>query len=192
MKLFQSVQQAVQELDAKSFRNYVIAFFVLLTLIMSFMLYRYYSALGSLNQNMNTINNQREQIKEIAIRYNFVQKQQDAVETLLKQDPKFKIIQYFGSVLEQHGLTQANLARSPEASPTPLDTDHTEVTLVANLVGLNMKTIAELLDTLERKERIYTKDIEIIKPMPNARTVNLNLTIATLEPTAGKPIGPTE
>lgn len=181
MKILEPLEQSIIQLDAKTFRNYLIAFFVLLTLILGIILYRYYSSVSYIRKNIRRINEERERVKDIALSYELVKEQQRLVEALVKKNPNFKILGYFDTILTQHKLVN-NLVRKPETRPpTQLDTGHTEVTLIANLTGLNMKTIAELLDTLERNERINIKEIEITKPT-NGRTVNLNLTIATIEP----------
>ncbi len=182
MKILEPLEQSIAQLDAKTFRNYLIAFFVLLTLILGLILYRYYSSVSYIHQNIRKINEEREKVKEIALSYELVKEQQRLVEALIKKNPNFKIAGEFDKILTQHKLMN-NLARKPEPRRTVLDAGHTEVTLFANLTNLNMKTIAELLDTLERNERITIKEIEIAKPT-NGRTVNLNLTIATLEPTS--------
>ncbi len=180
MKILEPLEQSIAQLDAKTFRNYLIAFFVLLTLILGLILYRYYSSVSYIHKNIRRVNEERELVKDIALRYERVKEQQRLVEALVKKNPGFKILDYFNTILNQHRIMN-NLVRKPETRKTDLDTGHTEVTLLANLSGLNMKTIAELLDTLERNERINTKEVEITKPA-NGRTVNLNLTIATIEP----------
>lgn len=180
MKLFDSIEQHIAQLDAKTFRNYLIAFFTILGLTLGIILWRYYSSTQSIHKNIRRINQEREQVQDIALRNALVKEQQRVVEALIKRNPNFKILGYFDTVLSQHNLTR-NLSSRPETRPTDLDTGHTEMTLTANLTGLNMKSIVELLDTLERNDRINTKEIEITKP-GFGRTVNLNLTIATLEP----------
>lgn len=182
MKILEPLEQSITQLDAKTFRNYLIAFFVVLTLILGLILYRYYSSVSYIHKNIRRVNEERERVKEIALSYELVEEQQRLVEALIKKNPNFKIAGEFEKILTQHKL-MSNLVRKPDTHPTPLDTGHTEVTLLASLTNLNMKTIAELLDTLERNERITIKEIEITKPT-NGRTVNLNLTIATLEPTS--------
>ncbi|MGE0009650.1 MAG: hypothetical protein AB7F19_03840 [Candidatus Babeliales bacterium] len=180
MKIFEPLEQRIAQLDATTFRNYLIAFFAVITLIIGLILWRYYASVRSLHKNIRRINEEREEVKEITIRSERVKGQQRVVETLINKDPNFKILGYFDRVLAQHNLMN-NLVRRPDTRPTDLDTGHTEVTLFASLTNLNMESIAKLLDTLERNERINTKEIEITKPL-SGRTVNLSLTIATLEP----------
>jgi transposase len=190
MKALEPLEQRIAQLDATTFRNYLIAFFGALALILGLIMWRYYASVSSIHKNIRRINDEREQVKDITIRSERVKEQQRLVEALIKKDPSFKILGYFDRVLNEHRL-MGNLVRRPETRSTELDTGHTEVTLIANLTGLTMKTIAELLDTLERNERINTKDIEITKPL-SGRTVNLSLTIATLEPSSQAVTEPTE
>ncbi len=180
MKLLESLEQTIAQLDAKTFRTYLIAFFGAMALITGVILWRYYATVSAIQRNIRRINEEREEVKEITLGSERVKEQQRLVEALIKKDPNFKIIGYFDRVLNEQHLT-TNLVRRPDTRRTVLDTGHTEVTLIANLTNLNMRAIAELLDTLERNERITTKEIEITKPH-SGRTVNLNLTIATLEP----------
>lgn len=180
MKLLEPFEQSLTRLDSKTFRTYLIAFFGVMALITGIILWRYYSSVTYIHRNIRRINEEREQVKDLSIRDERVKEQKRVVEAVIKQDPTFKILGYFDTVLAQQRLMN-NLVRRPETRSNDIDTGHTEVTLFANLTGLNMKTVAELLDTLERNERIHIKEIEITKPM-GTRTVDVNLTIATLEP----------
>jgi ribosomal protein S17E len=55
------------------------------------------------------------------------------------------------------------------------------VLLNAKFDTMNMRQLCELLDAVEQNKRIYTKELEIIKSKKVPNTIDVNLTIATLQ-----------
>jgi exonuclease III len=180
MNALDQVREYIQGLNKQQFQRYLLALFAGIFLISSFIVYRYYSNISTLKKKIVYINNKRKEIKELLERYEIVQRQQEDVDALLEKEQNFKIGGYFNTVMNQVNITK-NKTRDPETSSEVLDNGYTEIKLYASFSDLNMQKLTELLDTLEQKERIYTKDLEIYKPNQGP-TINVNLLIATLEP----------
>jgi beta-lactamase regulating signal transducer with metallopeptidase domain len=68
-------------------------------------------------------------------------------------------------------------------SSSQIDHDtYRESILKVELSDMNMKQLCELLDELNKNKRINTKELEITKSKTAKRSINVALTIATLEP----------
>jgi len=181
MNIIENIKDSIDRLDQQNFRNYVVIFFVVLFALLGLLYYRYYRTMHELQKKVNLNNEIREErLQPILERYEQVKQQKADVDKLLAQDADFKIAGYFNDVIKQLGLSQ-NLAQPAETTKEELENEYTEIKLYANFTNLTMKNIVELLDKLEKKERIYTKEIEIYQPT-QSKQLNLNIQIATLEP----------
>lgn len=187
MTALNQIKLFFEGLDQKQFQRYLIGFCVVVILACVFIIFRSYRATSALRKRMIVTNQKRREVKEILERYESVKKQQAEVDALLAQDKDFKIGGYFNTVIKKLGL-QANSTREPEPSREELDNGYTEIKLYASFANMNTQKLTELLDTIEKTERIYTKEVEIYKPDKGA-TINVNLLIATLEPTTESPGG---
>lgn len=180
MSIFNTLRTATEQLDAKHFRYYAYGLIAAVFLFMSLSLYYYHHATAKLAVRIAMINQQRAKTQELLDRFQRVKKQQAEVDELLEQDREFKIGGYFSTVIQQLSLT-TNKTREPATSSVLLDNGYTEVQLYASFSNMNMQNIAELLDVLEQKSRIYVKELEIYKPDDANRSVNINIMIATLQ-----------
>ena len=59
----------------------------------------------------------------------------------------------------------------------------TEVQISSNLRGMSMKEVTDFLMLIAQVPQLYTKDITI-KKTPGRPTVDIDITVATLEPSA--------
>ncbi len=50
---------------------------------------------------------------------------------------------------------------------------------------MNMRELSELLNVLEQNKRVYTKELEVQKSRKSPRAIEVQLTIATLQPRTG-------
>lgn len=179
MNVLEKIHNYFEQLDTKTFRNYVLGAGLIYFALIGFFLYRHVSSVRFLQKRMGYLNVQRQDMQTLLARYGVVKNQQAEVDKLLEKDKDFKIGGFFNTVLNTLGIAKLK-SREPETSKELLDNGYTEVKLYASFSAIDMKTIATLLDKLEQNERIYTKEIEVYKPN-GATTLNLNLIIATLE-----------
>lgn len=182
MKFLTTIQTYIDNLDKKEFRNYLLIFFSVLILLLGLILFQYHRSVNSLKSRMTTINKTRSKVRDLVTRYELVKKQQVEVNAILAKEKDFKINQYFEQLLSKLHLTSYKTQDVETVSEEVLD-GYTEWTLYAQLNGINTRQMAELLHAIELEERLYTKALEI-EQAPQGRTINIKLTIATLEPKA--------
>jgi hypothetical protein len=178
MTIFDKVFNFIESLDSKKFIQYaagVIAGLVALTGLIS---WQYYSTIHQLRRKIDNVNELREEVRTLRQNMLQVHNQRLAVNTMLAEEPDFKIAGYFSSLLDKLSLTDKKITE--ENTQTDREDNYRESELVASLAGINMKELTQLLYELEQKARIYIKklDIEKSKKQPDALDVVIN--IATL------------
>lgn len=178
MNVLEKIYAYFEQLDTKTFRNYILILGAIYIAIVVFFIYRHVSYIHFLQRKMAQLNIKREDMQNLLARYEIVKNQQTEVDKLLEKDKDFKIGGFFNNIINTLGIAKLK-SREPETSKELLDNGYTEVKLYASFNNMDIKIIATLLDKLEQNERIYTKETEIYKP--NANTLNLNIVIATLE-----------
>ncbi len=179
MKWLDNVQNYLNNLDAKSFRNYAIAFFAAFLLIFAYLIYNFYSNIHSLKNKINVLNRKRRDVKELLQQYELVQKQKKQVEEILNKEKDFKIKQFFDATLTKLGIIQ-NKKSADDSLGESLE-GYTERKLDATIENINTKQLAELLEELERTDRIYLKEVDIEKDKTSP-AITVHIVIATLEP----------
>jgi hypothetical protein len=182
MAVLDQIQEYIEQLTTKQFKQFMIIIFSCSFLVSTFIVYRYYRNIHMLKNKIEEINKKRAEVRNILERFEIVKRQKAAVDNLLAKDKGFKILGYFNDKIIPKVGIEANKTREPATSSEELDNGYTEIRLDASFSKMNTQKLTELLDALEQNERIYTKDLEIYKP-DQGPTINVNLSIATLEPT---------
>lgn len=138
----------------------------------------YYSIYESMN-NLETINELRQEARLILQKAHYVRMQRDEVDAMLSQDPDFKIGGYFDEVLGRLQL-KAKETQS-DITQTDRDDQYREVELHARFVDMNMKQVTELLQAIEQNKRVYSKRLDIAYSKKNG-LLDVEIVIATLLP----------
>lgn len=177
MVALEKVRAFFEGLEEKYFYRYLIAFLLCVTLIASFIVFRYYKNMRYLIQRVNTINDLREEASTVLEKSLRVEQQRKEVDRMLDEDEDFKILGYFEGL-----VSQFKLPKPIEKRVTEIDRDenYRESTLDVKFADMNMKQLAQLLQTIEQNKRIYSKTLEITKPKRQPGTIEVNLVIATL------------
>ena len=181
MAFFLKIKDYLDNLESKDFKKYLLVTFAVLALLIGFLIFQYYRSASALKIKISAINRKRKDVQNMLERYERVKKQQIEVNSILAKEKDFKISQYFENLLEKLNISK-NKTQEPETLPKDVLDGYTEWTLYANLANLNTKKLSELLYAIEQEERIYTKELEIEKSTTNPRSINVKITIATLEP----------
>lgn len=180
MEFFENLRLYIERLDEKKLLTYMASALLIYALICGFIIYRFYANVGYYKARSATINKKRQELRDILTRLERVQKEQADVDALLDADRDFKIGGYFNDVMQKLNIMQ-NKTREPDTTSELLENGYTEVKLSASFANLSTQKLTELLLTIQDNPRIYTK--ELIVHQPNgARTINVTLVIATLEP----------
>lgn len=180
LQMLLSIRSWFESLDQKTFRNYALgAGGGLLVLSIGIMYYNYRSV-STLIQALDDVNSERKKVKTILIDAKQVQKKQETVRKMLDENLSFKINQYLTQVLET--LHLSNKSEPLTSGTRDIDDKHRETSVTVILNGMSMKEVTQLLQELEKKEKIYIKELSIERDKKRAETVKVIISIGTLEP----------
>lgn len=181
MELFNNIRNYITNLDQKEFYKITgIALGAVLVIMLGIMYYTH-TRVSYWRKRINVINEERDEIRTILEKDQLVTGQRAQVNAMLTENPDFKIQGYFTDLVNKLGFTGN---KAPTTSPSLGDRDdqeYREALLNAKFDAINMKQLCELLDELEHYDRIYIKELEIIKSKKVADAITVNLTIATLQ-----------
>ena len=181
MEIINRLRLAIEELDRRDFYKYLIIVLSIVLLLVGFFVFRYYRNSSNLRTRIEDVNEIREdRVRSILRRMDNVERQRKQVNDILAKEKDFKIAGYFDKLLSAQGLVDNSTERS--TSTIELDKEYREVILRARFVEMTMKQLCELLDAIEKKERVYAKSLEIIRSTKTPETIDVNMTIATLQP----------
>lgn len=179
MKILQPIIDFIKNLDKKQYYRYGILFLSATALILGIMIYVYFSKVNTLRQKIKRINIQRENTRAILEKHERVIQQKIRVDEILEKDKNFKIKQYVPLVIQELNLTQY-LSKIGEVTDEDLNNGYIEERLDVYFNNMTMKNIVDLLNALEKNERIYTKELSINKTLKSP-VLDVTIVIATLQ-----------
>ena len=180
MEIIEKIYTYISDLDEKRFYQYVIGFLCAVGLFMLLIMFQYYRSVSSLKSQIAQINDSREQARTILDKGLIVKKEQQEIDAIIAKDENFKIAGYFEDLLAKLGLS--NKKDSLEVTSPEREGKYRESVLTAKFSGMTMKELTELLQELELNRRVFTKELEIADSQKTANSIDVTLTIATLEP----------
>jgi len=181
MEFINKLRLTIEGMGKRDFYKYLFIILGVIVLLAGFVVFRYYRKINDLNDQIAFVNATREEeVRTILRRMDDVEQQRKKVNDVLDKDKKFKIAGYFKQLIEQQGLS-TNKTKETSTTVT-LPNGYQEVSLSTGFIGLTMKQLTELLDALEKNERVYAKNLEITKSKRMPKKIDVNVTIATLEP----------
>lgn len=180
MEFFENIRLYIDRLDEKKLLLYLGIGLIVYSLLCGIVIYKFYSNVRFYKTRIAAINKKRTELRDIVTRLERVKKEQADVDALLEADKDFKIGGYFNEVMQKLSIVQ-NKTREPDTTSELLENGYTEVKLSASFANLSTQKLTELLLIIQDNPRIYTKELIIHQPN-GARTINVTLVIATLEP----------
>ncbi len=181
MEFINKIRLTIEGLEQRDLYKYLTIVLSILMLLLGFVIYRYYSKVGDLRRKINAVNDVREEnVRGILKRMNNVAQQRKQVNDILAKEKDFKIAGYFTTLLKRQKLTNNMVEDS--TSEVVLNNKYKEIILKARFVNMTMQKLCFLLDAIEKKERVYNKNLEIIRSTKTPGTIDVNMTIATLQP----------
>lgn len=181
MEIVNRLRLAIEGLERKDFYKYLIIVLAVVFFLVGFFVFRFYRNMSALRIRIDDVNEIREEkVRSILKRMDSVERQRKQVNDILAKEKDFLIAGYFDDLLSQQRLVDNRTEES--TSIIELGNDYREVVLRARFVGMTMKQLCELLDAIEKKERVYAKSLEIIRSTKTPETIDVNMTIATLQP----------
>jgi len=181
MKIVEQMQEWLDTLESAIFYRYLVSILSIIMALAGLIIYQYYATVSEYTDQIEAINEQRQDVQELLEKAYLVKEQKETVNAMLKADPNFKIDAYFTEVVNQLAL-QGNLDMKKANRIERGDQKYDESILNAKLSSMNMKEVSELLEKIEENKRVYIKNVEIEKITKKLRTVEVQITIATLQP----------
>jgi beta-lactamase regulating signal transducer with metallopeptidase domain len=166
-------------LDEKDFYKYFGIFFGAIALACGLILFFHFRAINDLERRSADINSLREEAQKIFSKAETVKQQQATVDATLAKEKDFKIGGYFKDLLVSLNLLDKKTVENP--SHIDLGKGYTETILNTKLTEMNTKQLCEILDAIDENERIYTKELDIVKSAKKPNAIDVTLTIATLQ-----------
>jgi len=185
MEFLNKIRDWVQDLEEKDFFKYLGIMLVVLVVIISFLMYRYYRKIGSLQERIIDTNEIREEkVKEILTKHEIVKKRKAKVDAIIAKKEDFNILEVFEASLKKLNIEWTK--REETSKDLPELEKYIESELNASIEGIKMDKLCRLLQEFEKNERIYTKELHIKKsdPKKTPEAIDVSLTIATLLPKA--------
>lgn len=180
MKFIKKINNIFDALSTNRFYLYSGIFIGIMFLIHGFIIFNHYNSITYFKQQIEDANNLREEeIQKLLTRTEHVRKQQEEFDTLLAQDPNFKLGDYVEKLISELGLN-SNI-ETMSKTQTEREEKYREEIRVLKLTNINMQQLAELLEKIENEPRINIKSIEITKSKKKPNTIEVLLTIAALQ-----------
>jgi hypothetical protein len=180
MKILDQIRDFIASLDEQTFYKYSGVVLGALILVASLLLFSYQRRVNNLLDTISTINEERERTRAILTRAERVKRQRAEVDAIMSEDENFKIGGFFNDVLNNLHLSDKKTVE--ETSQSDKEDKYSESVLRAKLTDMTMKELCELLNTLDQNKRIYTKELDIVALKKTPPTLEVTITIASLEP----------
>lgn len=181
MQFIQKLYAYFDALERAKVYRYIIISVVGVLLLAGVSLYYVHRTVQSLQSELEEINDLRvNRVQPILRRIEHVKQQRKEVNAILAEDEAFKIGGYLDEKLDLLGI--ANNKKEETATQVVLDDNYRESILSVKFAEITMKQLTELLNIIEQNKRIYTKALDITRSTKAPRTIDVSLTIATLQP----------
>lgn len=177
MEWLKSLYYSIHTMEQKRVYQYIGGILVTMSVVALVVLYMRSSYVDRALVRLSEINEQREQVKRIITNAEKIKKQRAQVNAMLAKEPSFKITSYLDSVLKKLQLS----ADFREHTQVDRENGYRESIRKITLAGINMKELCELLQELEQNERVYTKELEIVRSSRIPQAIDVMLSVATLE-----------
>jgi hypothetical protein len=184
MEMLVKIREFIVNLDEQKFYLYTSIFIGIITVLFGLLLYRTFNGIDQLTQEIESLNEYRDEAQQIIARFTDVKKQRTKVNQILTQDRRFKITNYFSTLLNDLGL-QRHLQGEPRLVEQDLDRQYKEVRITPTLKHINMRQLTQLLQEIEESERVYVKRLDITKAETRPPSIDITINIATLAPRIG-------
>ncbi|MFC1842437.1 hypothetical protein ACFLYU_02150 [Candidatus Dependentiae bacterium] len=180
MEFLRKIRDFIQDLEEKDFYKYLGIALAVLVLVLSFMVYRYYSNVSSYTREIEEINDLRSgQVRDILTRFEIVKKQREEANEMLKKELDFKIKGYFDKLLKKLNLKEYQKEEG-RVIQKDISDEYSESEFSVRLDGMDMKQLCELLKELEATPRIKINLLEIRRAKKKSDAIDVDLTLSTL------------
>jgi HJR/Mrr/RecB family endonuclease len=174
------IERTLEKYDVQDIYKYILIYIGIVAVIFFALGYRHYSAVSTSTRNMKKLNKERIQTEQILTDYQELEYDKGQFQDILDKTRDFRIIEAYNQIIKKLNL-QDSVTSEPEPVQDKVD-NYTEQKLAINLNSISTKQLVELLDEVQKYERLYTKELTITHK-PKDQAIDVVLIIATLEPT---------
>jgi hypothetical protein len=183
-----NLQQYLASLDKNRLYQYLGALIGTILFIMTILIFNYYRKTSRLKAEIEQTNDIRQEIKTLLDQARDVKAEQKEIDTILANDPNFKIAGYFEELIEKLNLSNKKDARIEITTPAR-EGKYQETILHAKFNGMNMEELVTLLQEIDKNKRVFSKELDIVASKKAANSIDVSLTIAALEPKGQTELG---
>lgn len=182
MAILSDLSQYIKQLNTKQLQYYIAGYLALVLLILGLIGFVYYSRVKNYTKKLEIINQKSLEAKDLINRSKKVLGEQAAINKILDEDKTFRIVPTYQNVLSGLNLSSHS---NPDLQSTVNKNislkDKTERVLKAQLTNINTKNLLDLLSKIATIKQLYPKEL-VIKKAEKNRNLDIEITIATLEP----------
>lgn len=179
MALLDPIVDMIKQADDTELMKYLGIVAGIFTVLLGLLVYWHYSSVSWYSSQLSHLDKERAKTRKILRDAKAAKAQQQQVEDILAQDTDFRIGQVYKAIIKKAGL---QTKRTDEAAPKTGESvsGKTELQITSTLKGLSMKEVTDFLQLIAQVPQLYTKEITI-KKAPGKPTVDVDITVATLE-----------
>jgi hypothetical protein len=182
VEFLESLRDFIKNVDEGDYYKYFGAFMGALLIALSLVFFIHYRKVTTYQTNLKNIDAQRTQARKILADFKVVTAQRERVEEILEQNKEFRIGEAYQSIVQKMGLnSQMHDLTAPSLGESV--SGKTEVLVSSHFSSITMRQVTDLLSEIAAVAILYVKEL-VIKKTPNSQTVDVDITVATLEPSA--------
>ena len=183
MVIFDKIRTYFESLEAKTFYYYIAGYLSLCFVLFGVLIFYYYKNANQLQRTIKRLNTARkDDVRTILEAAESIEQQRAAVESVLSQNPDFKIAGYFKDLLTKLNLKNKEIQEAETTTTTEREDHYRETELNSKFENMTMKELTELLQAIEQNPRISTRRLDITKTRRDSKTIEVLITITTLLP----------
>ncbi len=181
MTFLDPIVDMIKQADDRELLTYAGIFSGIFVILLGLLFYFHYSRVSWYTIQLRNLSRERDKTRKILAKTKKVKAQQKQVEDILAKDKDFRIGQAYQSIIKQGRLINKLVDKKPTPRTGETISGNTEVLINSTLRGLSMKEVTDFLLLIAKVPQLYTKEITI-KKVPGRPTVDIDITVATLEP----------
>ncbi len=181
MVIFAYIRDYIARYDDRQLRKAIITLSTVFCLLVFYLFYIKYTNTQDFFARIASLNKERVRTQKIILLRTQLKSERQDADLLLDEDKNFRLLDYFNILMKDLGIMPSS---DPQVgTPRDLDMGYNEIELTALFMNINMRQLVILLENIDKNKRIYTKEL-IIDKSQKTPTIDIKLTIATLEPVA--------
>lgn len=149
-------------------------------LIFGFIWYFTNTRVSKYNELLTKVQKQKSEASNLIEKRKVVLQHKEQVDSIIEKNKDFRPTQAYQNIIRKLGLEKYEGNEKTSQEQGEKIDGKVELRVVSSLFGITMKQVTDLLNEIATVNQLYPKSI-IIKKNPSTQTVDIDLTIASLE-----------